>query len=194
MEALGYPAVRRRALDFGCGAGRVTQALASWFDCVVGVDVSPNMIELAGSYNRVGARCSYTVNGDDDLRQFESSSFDLVYSKIVLQHVPPQIARRYVREFVRLLAPGGLALFQLPSRLRSRSRAYAAMYGFSLAVLRSVGRPRLVEMHGVARSVVERDIAQCGGEVLAVSADGSAGPAWESYLYAVTKGRREMRG
>ena len=46
---LGVPQARRRALDFGCGAGRLTQALADHFDAVVGVDVAPSMVALAGS-------------------------------------------------------------------------------------------------------------------------------------------------
>src|SRR6266700_763326 len=36
-----------RALDFGCGPGRLTQALTRYFDEVDGVDISPSMIELA---------------------------------------------------------------------------------------------------------------------------------------------------
>ena len=41
-----------RALDFGCGVGRLTQALAARFDEVWGVDIAPSMIEMAGRYNR----------------------------------------------------------------------------------------------------------------------------------------------
>ena len=40
-----------RALDFGCGAGRLTQALAEHFDTVVGVDVAPSMIARARSFS-----------------------------------------------------------------------------------------------------------------------------------------------
>ena len=120
-ETLGLPAARARALDFGCGAGRLTQALALWFDHVTGVDISPAMIQLARRHNRHGDRCVYTWNAENHLRQFAGDSFDLVYSRIVLQHLPARHARDYVREFVRVLRPSGLALFQLPSRLASPS-------------------------------------------------------------------------
>src|SRR2546423_3765771 len=50
VEALGLTMQRRRALDFGCGPGRLSQALASYFDQVDGVDISPSMIELAGQF------------------------------------------------------------------------------------------------------------------------------------------------
>src|SRR5688500_10455568 len=52
----------RRALDFGCGVGRLTQALAERFDAVVGVDVAASMIEEARARNRVGPRCTYLLN------------------------------------------------------------------------------------------------------------------------------------
>src|SRR3981081_591596 len=57
--AWGAPSSRRTALDFGCGIGRLTQALAEHFDKVCGVDISPKMIELAREYNRQGPRCEY---------------------------------------------------------------------------------------------------------------------------------------
>src|SRR5438270_11402670 len=46
-ERLGYPVARGQALDFGCGVGRITQALAGWFDHGTGVDVSCVMLDLA---------------------------------------------------------------------------------------------------------------------------------------------------
>ena len=41
------PLGKGKALDFGCGVGRLSQALADYFDRVVGADVSPTMIGLA---------------------------------------------------------------------------------------------------------------------------------------------------
>lgn len=108
-----------RALDFGCGIGRLTQALASHFDEVVGVDLAAPMIEQAKDYNRFGERCRYVVNATDDLRQFENASFDFVFSVIVLQHVGTALATRYIGEFLRVLRPGGVALFQVPSEVVS---------------------------------------------------------------------------
>lgn len=106
------------ALDFGCGVGRLTQALAEKFQEVDGVDISPSMIGLARKFNRHGARCRYHVNSRDDLSLFPSQRFDFILCYIVLQHVGPTHALSYIREFVRILRPGGLAVFQLPTRLR----------------------------------------------------------------------------
>lgn len=139
LGSLGQPASRRRALDFGCGVGRLTQALAASFDEVDGVDVAPSMVDLARRFNRRGARCRFHLNAEPHLRLFADGAFDLVYSSYVLQHVPPPLARGYVGEFVRLLAPGGLALFQLPAE--PRPGASEALPGGAFRSRLSVGPP-----------------------------------------------------
>ncbi len=118
LASLGAPARSGRALDFGCGVGRVTQALARHFDRVDGVDIAPSMIAQARRLNRHGDRCVYHVNDRPDLAIFPDGRFDLVYSVYVLQHMEPRYSRGYVAEFVRLLAPGGIAVFQLPTEQR----------------------------------------------------------------------------
>lgn len=127
LERLGLPARRERCLDFGCGVGRLTQALAAHFTRCDGVDIAPSMLEAARRLNRHADRIAFHLNDTDDLSLFPSGTFDLVYSNIVLQHVGPEAAKAYMREFVRVLSPGGLALFQLPSEniraeLRERHR------------------------------------------------------------------------
>ena len=112
---IGLPLRLGRALDFGCGVGRITQGLASVCEAAVGVDIAPSMIEAAQRLNRYGERCRYVVNATDDLAIFPDASFDVIMSKIVLQHIPPVHTVRYLAEFSRVLAPGGVLLFQLPS-------------------------------------------------------------------------------
>ncbi|OLE97248.1 MAG: hypothetical protein AUG75_10580, partial [Cyanobacteria bacterium 13_1_20CM_4_61_6] len=109
---------RGSALDFGCGVGRLTQALAPHFDRVVGVDISPNMIQLATDVNRFPGHVSYVWNQAPHLQRFADAAFDFVVSNIVLQHIPPAITLRYVEEFLRVLMPGGILVFQLPSHRR----------------------------------------------------------------------------
>ncbi len=116
-ESLGSSYSRRRALDFGCGVGRLTQALCKYFDECSGVDIAPSMIELARKYNRYGDKCKYYLNEANDLRLFEGNTFDFIYSKIVLQHMKPEYSTNYIKEFLRVLAPGGLLVFQIPSEV-----------------------------------------------------------------------------
>ncbi len=112
---LGIEIPRERALDFGCGPGRLTQALATRFETVDGVDIARSMIANARRFNRHGDRCRYHVNRRADLRRFGDAAFTFVCSLLVLQHMKPGIARGYVREFMRVLAPSGVLVFQVPS-------------------------------------------------------------------------------
>src|SRR5262249_40122449 len=116
ITAAGLLPRRRTALDFGCGVGRLTQGLATQFDEVHGVDIGGSMIEHGRQHNRHGDKCTYHVNTGDDLRMFADDTFDLILSYLVLQHIEPYYTKNYLREFVRVLAPGGLLIFQLPSR------------------------------------------------------------------------------
>jgi SAM-dependent methyltransferase len=99
------------ALDFGCGPGRLTHALARRVAHCVGCDVSPRMIELASQM--APANCRFAVNSEPPLSMFPDKHFSLIYSDIVLQHIPEPCSLEYIRDFVRLLAPGGVAIFQV---------------------------------------------------------------------------------
>ena len=109
---------RGRALDFGCGVGRLTQALAGHFDSVDGVDVAASMIAGASRLNPNPGRVRFHHNGAPDLRMFDDESFDFVLSLIVLQHMEPGLMVGYMREFLRVLRPGGVAFFNVPESFK----------------------------------------------------------------------------
>ncbi len=138
---LAEPGIARRlhtgrALDFGCGIGRLTQALAERFDEVVGVDIAASMIELANRHNRFPRSCTYILNTDRRLSALDDSSFDFALSLIVLQHVGRDLAVGYIAELLRVLRPGGLAFFQAPSeRIAPAVIAPEVMRGARLALL-----------------------------------------------------------
>jgi len=112
---LGLAVPRCRALDFGCGVGRITQALAGEFEQCDGVDISNSMLEAARRHNRHPGRCVYHLNIAPDLALFADGRFSFVYSTLVLQHMEPRYSKVYIRELVRVLASDGLLVFQLPS-------------------------------------------------------------------------------
>ncbi|WP_291413568.1 class I SAM-dependent methyltransferase [Actinophytocola sp.] len=115
LGRLGFGPRWARVLDFGCGAGRLSQALAAHADEVVGVDVSPPMLEVARRLDPSG-RCTFVLNSSSNLSAFDDASFDLVYSELVLQHLPAPVIDGYLTEFVRVLRPGGVALLQCTTR------------------------------------------------------------------------------
>jgi ubiquinone/menaquinone biosynthesis C-methylase UbiE len=101
-----------RALDFGCGLGRLTRALSAYYARVDGVDIARSMIGQAQELNIGYSRCFFTVNERPDLKLFPDDAFDLIYTNLVLQHMPAKLAEGYIREFVRCTKPGGLTVFQ----------------------------------------------------------------------------------
>lgn len=110
LASIGHaPDFSGAALDFGCGVGRLTQALARRFPGCVGVDISRHMIEQAESFNQY-PHCRYLTSSSARL-PFADTSFAFIYSNIVLQHVPRSLAKNYLREFVRVLAPEGVLVF-----------------------------------------------------------------------------------
>jgi 2-polyprenyl-3-methyl-5-hydroxy-6-metoxy-1,4-benzoquinol methylase len=141
------------ALDFGCGIGRLTRALASRFERVHGVDISPSMIRRAQECQPPIDTISYFVNPRADLSLLDPFRYDFIYSREVLQHIPTAFQCDYIREFLRLLAPDGVAVFQsvatvgwrrwLPNsmvelyrRVKHGSREFMPMYGIHPATVR----------------------------------------------------------
>lgn len=144
VDTLSIRPARGRALDFGCGVGRLSQALGDYFEEVIGVDIAPSMLDLARKHNRHGDKCRYVLNEADNLAIFPDNSFDFVYSKLVLQHIPPPFSKTYINEFIRVLAPGGLIIFQLPSEQKLTPAAH--LRRFVKRVLPASLRKRYTEL------------------------------------------------
>ncbi len=80
-----------------------------------GADIAPSMLDLTEKCNKHRDRCRYRLNEADDLGVFRSNTFDFILSIITLQHMQLRYSRNYIREFLRVLASGGLLVFQLPN-------------------------------------------------------------------------------
>ncbi len=192
VKSLGIRVSWSKALDFGCGVGRLTQALSRYFDEVHGVDIAPSMIDLANRYNQFGNRCRYHLNDSGSLTLFADDSFDLIYSNITLQHIPPPYSRGYIREFVRVLAPSGLLLFQVPSELVRSNRVKELVkrtIPTLLGIYRRIrfGYGSLISMYGIGRQEVITILEGSGARMIEVSETQDAGRGWISYRYCATK-------
>lgn len=206
VEKLGLKPAHGRALDFGCGLGRLTQGLGGHFAEALGLDISDGMVAQARKLAEKLPQCSFRVNTDPDLKQLESASFDLVYSSITLQHIEPVYSREYLREFLRVLRPGGVLVFQLPSHRKAEQMPESKKTGSVLSRLywaireamnslrdRRIYREKIaaqeliIPMHGIPRPEVEALLAAAGGRVVDVQSDGKAGGDWFGFRYYVQK-------
>lgn len=104
-------------LEIGCGIGRMTRMLARIFGHVTGVDISAEMIRLAGE-NLAGLGNVRLIVGDGcTLAPLPDNGFDFVFSFIVFQHIPSmEVIESYFREVWRVLKPGSLFRVQLQGR------------------------------------------------------------------------------
>lgn len=95
----------RKALDFGCGAGRSTRFIEQQDFDTVGVDIAENMLAKAREADPNG---DYRLIGDGDFSQFGSGSFDLVMSAFTFDNIPGMERKvKIFRELGRLLKPEG---------------------------------------------------------------------------------------
>ena len=127
----------KRALDFGCGVGRLTTAIARWADDVVGVDISPSMLaEARANCERLGIT-NATFHRSDDRLSALSPPFDFLNSSIVFQHIPPKRGEAVLRRMVELLTEDGIGALQFtyafesatPPLRRALTRAYWSVPG-----------------------------------------------------------------
>jgi ubiquinone/menaquinone biosynthesis C-methylase UbiE len=103
-----------KILEIGCGAGRITRALADVFGEVYAVDISGEMVRQAKAALSSHPNAQVFQNNGRDLSVLGDIEVDFAFSMIVFQHIPSrEVIESYVREVHRLLRPGGLFKFQV---------------------------------------------------------------------------------
>jgi SAM-dependent methyltransferase len=123
----------RRALEIGCGPGRLLRPMSRCFDEIHGVDVSDDMIALAREKLRDVPNAFPHAIAGSDLKLFPDRHFDFVYSYAVFQHIPSaDVVFSYLRETARVLRPGGVARLQI-NGLPKSSRVYTTWEGVRIA-------------------------------------------------------------
>lgn len=190
LLAFVEPPADGRCLDFGCGVGRLTLPLAGHFREAVGVDVAPAMIEKANTYKGVVENVTFLVNDTADLRQFPDGHFDFINAYIVLQHMPPELAIGYLREFRRVLGPDGILAFTMPSQRVRKSLKTLAYRVLPQRLIWALKRRRdgaVMEMHGHPIDHLIPVLEEFGLRVDKIHPDDSGGRDWISYQYVCTR-------
>ena len=194
-KQLGHPLEFKSALDFGCGVGRLTRYLGMHFQECYGVDISERMIEKAKELNKSYPNCRFILNSEK-LDMFPDNKFDMVYTSIVLQHIPEKnMIKSYIYEFIRVLKENGLLIFQLPHYIPLRYRFQPIRRAYSL--LNKLGIDKNFLYNNLLLSpmrmtcIQEKEIGvflnKIGGKVLESTPDNRAGASIHSRTYFVTK-------
>ena len=181
LRRAGLPTRFARAMDFGCGVGRLSMALAEHASQVVGIDISPPHLNLAGERARAEKITNvsfHAITSVDDLHRYDG--FDFVISRIVLQHNPPPVMAALYGKLLTSLAPGGVAIVQMPTFMRGQK--------FAAADYLDRDQPQM-EMNALPQNVVFDIIADTCCRALEVREDGAAGEHGLSHTFVVQKAR-----
>lgn len=153
-----------RALDFGCGIGRLTFPLLGYAKQVIGMDISPTMLEHARKY--IVPPASFVLCGE--ILPAFAQGFDLIISYLVFQHAPWSVVSRQLHYLAGLLNPGGRFVFQAP-------------VGLERACI-SPPDKQLMEMHPIKPGLIELQMAESGLQLVSVRYCGSTVPL-RDYIY-----------
>lgn len=200
VESLGIKVQTKKALDFGCGVGRLTQALAYYFDEVYGVDIAPSMIELAEKYNNLGDKCKYYLNESGDLELFNDNSFNFIYSSLTLLHMKPKYSKNYIREFLRILVPDGVLIFHLPSeRIKSNAtfkkilrhvvpaRLLESAFYWRIHLKSMLDKEPRMDVYSIEKREIVSLLKENGTKIVDIRQDQNNGSSWVSLRYCVMK-------
>jgi len=188
---LGLRPGRRRALDFGCGVGRLSAALVRHVEEVVAVDIAPSMLAEARRLDRSDGRVRFVHNDRPDLEFVPSRSVDVVYSSLVLQHLPPGLARRYLAEFARVLAPAGVVIVQVATRrmwsVKGVASALLPWPAQRWLQRRLLAYPAPMRMSAVTAADVDAAMAGSGVRIVDSVVDRSYGGHWRCVRFFATR-------
>jgi SAM-dependent methyltransferase len=110
LATCGLLGAGRDALDLGCGIGRLSSALAPHLHRVIGIDVSPRMIERAHARCRGLTNVELMLGSGQDLADFPAASFDLILAVDVFPYLVQSglaLAETHIGEAARVLRPRG---------------------------------------------------------------------------------------
>ena len=191
LGELGLCSSRRSALDFGCGVGRLTAALGAYFGSVTGVDIAEPMLARARSLLADQHGLRFVRNDGADLGAFADESFDLVYSSLVLQHMPGELAAGYLREFIRVVRPGGAVVMVVPEahRLTPGGAVYAWAPGKLISLIqRKVFRyPAPMQMHTLPARRVRALVESAGAQLIDSDPRSGVGEHWRMTCHIIAR-------
>ncbi len=171
IESAFSPVRRGRALDFGCGVGRLAIPLARRFQDVVGIDISKPMLSEAEKNSKNNDQRNVTFLESNDNLSNITGEYDLINSYIVFQHIPASRGIGIIRHLVSKVAEGGVVsihvcLSQQGGRLRDvkgllQNRVPGVNRLANILRRRPMGEP-VMEMNAYDFAAVAKVVADAG--------------------------------
>jgi len=157
-----------RALELGCGVGRVTGALARRYREVVAIDISEPHLMLARDELQAQGISNILYEHLTSLDQTQSyGAIDLFYSKIVLQHNPPPVMEVLLKNLLGALTPGGVGFFQIP--------VFKAGYKFLIEPYLREHNQTNMEMHFFPQAALLQLVTDAGCRICELYEDDAIG-------------------
>jgi SAM-dependent methyltransferase len=180
---LGREILPTSALDFGCGAGRLTLPLARRAERVVACDVAPTILEHARQNAQEAGLRNVTFIETAELAALPDGQFDFVCSLLVFEHIRPAEGYDLVRTLLRLLGPGGVAALQLtfepPGGGAQRLARMLRQSRFTHRVVpHDIRLPSYMQVNAYDERIVNRDVAAAGASVIERFATQRGNAAW----------------
>lgn len=129
-----------KALDFGCGVGRLTIPLACRFESVTGIDVSQAMLDEARTSCKTLGVSNVRFLQDLEELAHEQGTFSFVNTFIVLQHIEPSRGLDVVVAMLRLLGKGGYGAIHM-TYAREKDRANLGSRTLGSKAIQAMRRP-----------------------------------------------------
>lgn len=107
------PGARQKALEFGCGPGRVAIGLARRYRNVVAVDASEPVLAIARRYALQYGALNISFQSADEFRH-GIDSFDFVNCSLVLQRLDHREGLALLGELLNRVTSGGVIAVQFP--------------------------------------------------------------------------------
>jgi len=122
-----------KALEIGCGPGRLMRPMSWNFGEIHGVDVSDEMIKLAVQKLKSVPNAFPVHTDGTNLKRYANETFDYVYSYAVFQHIPRrEVVFSYLAEARRVLKPGGILRCQI-NGLPATAKQYTTWEGVRIS-------------------------------------------------------------
>ena len=157
------PVAGKRVLEVGCGTGELLRAVSRGATParLVGLDPDQGMLDQAGAKFRASGVAAELVLGYAEALPFPDGSFDVVLSSLMFHHLDAATKRTALREWRRVLAPGGVLVlvdFGAPRSALLRALTWPARLGLFEQVAENLrGRvPALLAEAGFSSEEVGR--------------------------------------